>query len=147
MSVCLSVRLSVHLSVCLSACLSVCPSFFLFFFFCLSFCLPVCLSVWLSVWLSVYTNKTDQPQNRKELKLNEKIFKHVCNHLLLLCKLVSCEAFVSSTTFSSLANTNWHPANGYMPIKQMSRDDWGQRCTKTKITNYRHVHFGHKKTC
>ena len=55
-------------------------------------------------------------------------------HLLLLCK-ASCEALVNSTTRSSVANTYWDPANGYMPIKQMSRDDGGHRCRKNYKTD------------
>ena len=55
-------------------------------------------------------------------------------HLLLLCK-ASCEALVNSTTRSSVANTYWEPANGYMPIKQMSRDDGGHLWRKIKQTS------------
>ena len=58
-------------------------------------------------------------------------WKLIWNHLLLLCK-VSCEALVSNTTLSSLAETNWQPTNGYMPIRQMSRDGLGQCCIENK---------------
>ena len=56
-------------------------------------------------------------------------------NLLLLCR-ASCDALVNSTTLSTFADTYWDPTNGYIPIKQMSREDCGQHCMEKNNKNH-----------